>query len=103
MELIRSDLQKHSINLTVSEENNTLYLKSELESEIKFDEMLHCKELHVLSGAIKVLAKSSEFSVQKDGNLRKWPNLDQLRKDWDMRPDKFFTNDKPIFTNEITK
>jgi hypothetical protein len=87
LELIKRDLQKQSFSLYVIEENDRFKIKLEFNSENKFITLLHSKEFHILSGAIKVLCEKSEITIQKDNNIQKWPDLDKVRIDF-MKPPK---------------
>ncbi len=87
LELIEHDLQKQSFTLVVIEENESFIIKVEFNSENKLIALLHTKEFHVLSGAIKVLCEKSEIIIQKDNNIQKWPDLDKVRMEF-LKPHK---------------
>jgi len=87
LELIKRDLQKQSFSLSVVEENESFIIKVESNTENKFIALLHSKEFHILSGAIKVLCEKSEIRIQKDNNIQKWPDLDKVRMDF-LKPPK---------------
>ncbi len=87
LELIKRDLQKESFALVVIEENESFIIKVESNTENKFIALLHSKEFHILSGAIKVLCEKSEIIIQKDNNIQKWPDLDKLRMNF-LKPPK---------------
>jgi hypothetical protein len=87
LELIKRDLQKQSFTIVVLEENDKFIIKTESASENKFITLLHSKEFHILSGAIKVLCEKSEIVIQKYNNNQKWPDLDKVRMDF-LKPPK---------------
>ena len=91
LESIKRDLQKQSFSLHVVEENDRFKIKVEFSSENKFIALLHSKEFHILSGAIKVLCEKSEITIQKNNTIQKWPDIDKVRINF-LKPPKIAIN-----------
>jgi len=79
LESIKNDLQEHCSDLIVTQEENIFFFRIEFKSENRLNEILQCKELSILSGAIRSLAEESEITIQDNEDKKKWSDIDKAR------------------------
>lgn len=79
LDFIKSDLIKICTSLSINEKNKTYSITAGLVSVEQLINILHSKELSILSGAIRILGEKSEIFIHNNGQTNNGSDLREIR------------------------
>ncbi len=91
LEFIKPDLEQICTLIQIIEEDNKYSINMNVDSVQELTNILHSKELSILSGAIRTLCEKSEIVIHGIGHKRKGNDLREIRLNYLKRNKKTIT------------